>query len=491
MSELDEHPNLSTLSLFLDGEGPFAVDRFESAELRADVEAHAKSCESCRSMIERLLTISVAMKDLPDLPAPTSLLAGVRERIVAESLAETKDLEPIPEHSSHAAVSVPRAQKSGRARSRLSTRRWSGLVAASVVIGVMVGFWFCGDAWRGTAPAEREVASAPKSEQPASAPMRDAERDLAAGRAASFHAGEPRGELGVEPISPEVQGISSVPLADLSGHGMAADEWRPLAFGRPDLGAARESIVDDTDDESTSGDHPAGVTFRYLHDSARVEAAPGTALYFLQSVDAFEQDAGANLLVDRRPGGDAFASQVCESLFRNGERPDSFIIRPWEEMQAKFGAAGFTARAGVEERSPGLSAIDLELEESDYLVLVARLSAREKKLSESPRPPQVDAAKADAVTSDAVQPDGGPGKEESSAADGRIGANPKSRGAPGGSAANSEALKLGKPAAEATKRVNGGIPTDRRDNEKSADIDTRDQPAPGRRRIRIFLSHSP
>ncbi|MFN0058610.1 MAG: hypothetical protein ACKVX7_09165 [Planctomycetota bacterium] len=502
MSEIEEHPSLSTLSLFLDAEGPFAADRFESVELRADLEAHVKGCDACRLAVERLLTISVAMKDLPDLRAPASLLAGVRERIVTESLAETKDLEPIPEHSSHATVSTPpRVQGSRRERIRFSIRRWSGVLAASVVIGATVGFWYYGEDWRAHAPAEREVAKAPSLEQPASAPMKSKSVDGELAASAPFHLEAPRASAVGESRPADSLGVMQ------SGPGVAFEEWRSLAFGRLGPGALTETLSADRDQGSPRGENPVGVRFRFLRDSAQVEAAPGTALYSLEYVaevareDVAPGDAasksGDNQLFYLQAGGEAIASRVSESLFKNGELLDPFVIKPWEDAERKLEVGGFVAPAGEADRPPGPSAIEFELEEADYLVLVARLAVREQQRSEVRRTPPVEQevviksnTTADTLTGVVEQPAGSPGKKTYLADKQETEAKSQSRGAASGGAAGvPEARDLNTDAARARGTIVSDTPTP--DESITADSGARDQLAPGRRRLRILLPARP
>lgn len=70
------HPRNTVLSSYYDGELPPGT-----AE---GVERHLAQCEECRSEYERMGDIANALRHLPALPAPSALMASVRERIDSE-----------------------------------------------------------------------------------------------------------------------------------------------------------------------------------------------------------------------------------------------------------------------------------------------------------------------------------------------------------------------------------------------------------------------
>ena len=70
------HPRNTVLSSFYDGELPPAT-----AE---GVERHLTQCEDCRSEYEKIGDVANALRHLPTLRAPSSLMASVRERIDSE-----------------------------------------------------------------------------------------------------------------------------------------------------------------------------------------------------------------------------------------------------------------------------------------------------------------------------------------------------------------------------------------------------------------------
>ncbi|MFQ5654068.1 MAG: anti-sigma factor family protein [Planctomycetota bacterium] len=116
MSLHDPHPDAAILSMFHDGEGP--------EELRRGVEEHLLECDSCRRALEALRTISKEIVELPELPAPPSILEGVR-----------REMFPPPV--------LP---------------RWLGAAAAILVLAALPLSWWLLGGSGGIGPGERTVA---------------------------------------------------------------------------------------------------------------------------------------------------------------------------------------------------------------------------------------------------------------------------------------------------------------------------------------------
>ena len=121
-----ERPSISSLQLYLDGEGP--------EFLRREVAEWVESCPETRADYERLQAISLGLRDLPEIAAPDAVKSRVLDRI----RDRTRDVDPPATEPAPAPTAVE----------PLPPSRWSGLLAASVLVGILVGLWFTADQWR-------------------------------------------------------------------------------------------------------------------------------------------------------------------------------------------------------------------------------------------------------------------------------------------------------------------------------------------------------
>ncbi|MEM7263881.1 MAG: hypothetical protein AAF488_17980 [Planctomycetota bacterium] len=214
-----ERPSISSLQLYLDGEGP--------EFLRQEVAVWVESCPETRADFERLQAISLGLRDLPELTAPE----GVKSRVLDRIRDRTRDVAP-PSPEPTPIVKVE----------PLPASRWSGLLAASVLVGIIAGLWFTADQWREWLPNAAGPELAKSNGDLEAKPGRSGElrssADERSGNSAPAAKSEEPGD--VAPGSPErsrkakkgLQSDGSVTLSE-SGPATGAKPPTPAAIARP------------------------------------------------------------------------------------------------------------------------------------------------------------------------------------------------------------------------------------------------------------------
>jgi anti-sigma-K factor RskA len=96
--------------------GAYAVDALDDLE-RARFEAHLSVCAECRTEVASLLDAATAFSSVTEVAPPEAMRASI--------LADIKTIRPLP----------PVVGRTGARR----PRRWSNLVAAAAVLGVLGG----------------------------------------------------------------------------------------------------------------------------------------------------------------------------------------------------------------------------------------------------------------------------------------------------------------------------------------------------------------